>query len=36
MAFLTGQSRRLHKSFNTDVGTEQGLWRCFAEGLKQS
>ena len=36
MAFLTGQSWRLLKSWYTGGGLEQGFQRCFAEGLIQS
>ena len=31
MAFLTGQSWRLLKSWYTGGDPEQGFWRCFAE-----
>ena len=36
MAFLTGQSCRVLKSWYTGEGQEQGFWRCFADGLNQS
>ena len=36
VAFLTGQSWRLLKSWYTVGGPEQGFQRCFAEGLNQS
>ena len=36
MAFLTGQSRRILKSWYTGEGPEQGFWRFFADGLNQS
>ena len=36
MAFLTGQSWRVLKSWYTCGGLEQGFRCCFADGLKQS
>ena len=36
MAFLTGQSLRVLKSWYTGGGPEQGFRRCFADGLNQS
>ena len=33
MAFLTGESRRVLKSWFTGGGSEQEFWRCFADGL---
>ena len=36
MAFLTGQSWRVLKSWYTGGSPEQGFWRCFADGRKQS
>ena len=36
VAFLTGQSWCVLKSWYTDGGPEQGVWRCFADGLHQS
>ena len=35
MAFLTGQSWRVLKSWNTGEGREQGFQRCFTDGLNQ-
>ena len=36
MAFLTGQSWRVSKSWYTGGGPEQGFRGCFADGLNQS
>ena len=36
MAFLTGQSWRVLKSWCTGGSLEQGFWRCFADGRNQS
>ena len=37
IAFLTGQSWHVLKSQYTGGGSaEQGVWRCFADGLKLS
>ena len=36
MAFLTGQSWRVLKSWHTGGDPEQGFRRCFADGLNQS
>ena len=36
MAFLTGQSWRVLKSWYTGETPEQGFWCCFADGLNQS
>ena len=36
MAFLTGQSQRLLKSWYSAWGPEQGFWCCFTEGLNKS
>ena len=36
MAFLTGQSLRVLKSWYTGGGPEQGFRRCFADVLNQS
>ena len=35
MAFLTGQSLCVLKSWYTGGGREQGFWRFFADGLNQ-
>ena len=35
IAFLTGQSWRVLKSWYTAGGPEQGFRRCFADGLKK-
>ena len=36
IAFLTGQSWRVLKSWYADGDLEQGFRRCFADGLNQS
>ena len=36
MAFLTGLSRSVLKSRYTGGAPEEGFWRCFTDGLKQS
>ena len=36
MAFSTGQSWRVLKSWYRDKGSEQGFRRCFENGLNQS
>ena len=36
MAFLTGQSWRVLKSWCTGGSLEEGFWRCFADGRNQS
>ena len=36
MAFLTGQSRHVLKSWYTGGGVEQGFQHCFADGLNKS
>ena len=35
VAFLTGQSWCIFKPWYTGGDPEQGLWRCFADGLNQ-
>ena len=35
MAFLTGQSRRVLKSWYTGGDPDQGFRRCYADGLNQ-
>ena len=36
LAFLTGQSRCVLKSWYTGGDPEEGFWHCFADGLNQS
>ena len=36
MAFLTGQSWRVHKSWYTGPGPKQGFWHCFPDLLEFS
>ena len=36
MAFLTGQSWHILKSWYPGEGPQQGFWRCFTDGLNQS